>query len=79
MAEVHACGVGGDEMKKVGGGVYFRLYKSRADRARAVAALKERGRNYFVGFQDADQECPFGLSFGYAKWMDVDQIYRKRC
>lgn len=56
-----------------GGGV--RIYRTRGDRARAVAVLAKRGFNYFVGFLDVQGQ---GLSFGKAEWV-TGGYYRKYC
>lgn len=45
-----------------GGGI--RLYGSARARAIAIARLRTSGVGHFTRFQDADGECPFGLSFG---------------
>lgn len=56
----------GEEGKLVQSGI--RLYRSAADRKRAVQMLKRKGLNYFVGFRDANQTYPAGLSYGFAQW-----------
>ena len=55
------------ETKKSG----VRLYRSRGDRKRAVTHLRRLGRNYFVGFVDSDQDCPHGLTYGWADWVGL--------
>lgn len=56
-------------MKRIGRVDGFRLYKSPGDRRRAVAMLVKRGFNYFVGYRDADKDCPYGLDFAVAEWV----------
>ena len=52
--------------KIVKGGI--RLYRNAADRKRAVKMLMKSGLNYFVGFRDANEKFPAGLSYGIAEW-----------
>jgi hypothetical protein len=56
-------------MIKVGEG--FRLYRNTGDRRRAVAYLKKKGFNYFVGYKDTHSTHPAGLSFGQADWVGL--------
>ena len=48
-----------------------RLYRSPGDRRRAVAQLKRKGLNYFVGFLDSNPSHPAGLSYGFAEWASL--------
>lgn len=49
----------------------FRLYRNTGDRRRAVAYLKKKGHNYFIGFRDANPTHPAGLSYGHADWVGL--------
>lgn len=63
-------------MKKVT--FFCRLYKTVKDRKIAVALLKKRGNNYFVGFINNDGiEVTAGLSFGNADWVPSGEVYSK--
>lgn len=56
----------------------IRLYKTPADRRRAVTLLKHQGFNYFLGYRDAaNPERPAGLSFGVADWVPEGTTYSK--
>lgn len=46
----------------------IRLYRTKRNRKIAVGALRRKGRNYFVGFVDANENYQFGLSYGKADW-----------
>ncbi len=47
----------------------FRLYKTSADREKAIKMLRRIGRNYFVCFRDTNETHHFGLDFGVAAWV----------
>lgn len=54
----------------------FRGYTSRGNRNRAVTALRKRGFNYFVFFQDV--RSAYALNFGVAAWVAPGTVYINR-
>ncbi len=48
--------------------VQLRMYKSSADRDRAIKQLKKIGYNYHLGFADRHRTHKFSLIYGKVDW-----------